>query len=89
MNLYYKANDITIKEYKDKYKEIELDKSKIDIVLSDALHLGKEIELNDKYRLYVLYYECDDSGYCNHGAYSYVAINETSNECIFALFDWQ
>lgn len=88
MNLYYKVDSDTVKMYKDKYKKIEIDKSKIDVDNINKLYLGNNIKIDDNYRLYFLYSYCDESGYCNHGEYSYVAINEKSNECIFVLSKW-
>lgn len=87
MNLYYKVNDTIVNEYKEKYEKIELNEYEIDIENLDKLYLD-EFKLDDNYRLYFLYSRCDDSGYCNHGAYSYVAINEISNEVIFAMYEW-
>lgn len=88
MNLYFKVTDATINEYKEKYEKIEIDKNEIDIENLDKLYLDENIEINNNYRQYLLYSNCDDSGYCNHGSYSFVAINEISNECIFALYEW-
>lgn len=89
MNLYFKVDDFTINNYKSKYEKLELDSNKINKeYISEDLHLDNEIKLNNNYKKYFLYFECDDSGYCNHGAYSFVAINDNNNECIFVLSEW-
>lgn len=84
MNLYYKANDKTINEYIDKYEKVKTDK----IANAEELYLDDDIKITSDYKKYFLYSYCDNSGYCNHGSYSMVAINDKTNECIFALEEW-
>ena len=45
-------------------------------------------ELPEEFVIYYLEQECDDSGYCNHGEYTIVAINDITNEIICENSDW-
>lgn len=42
----------------------------------------------DDFIIYLIEGECDDSGYCNHGNYLLVAINESTNEIIYESSSW-
>ncbi len=80
MNIYYKVNSSTMKNYKNKYGKIMLREEEISNDLYNTnnykLYL-KNIKINEDYNIYYLYDE--------NNKYSYVALNEKTNECIFVF----
>lgn len=95
MELYYKVDDKTLKEYKSKYGKSAIwigdSYSKNDFLdkydISYNLNL-ESVRISKDYTIYYLCTKCDNSGYCNHGGYSFAAINEDTNECIFKYQYW-
>lgn len=56
---------------------------------SDFLYTPYEYqELPKEFVIYYLEQRCDDSGYCNHGEYTIVAINDDTNEVICENSVW-
>lgn len=49
---------------------------------------GYKINNINDFDFYYLKNHCDDSGYCNHGNYFAIAINENTNEIIYITESW-
>lgn len=83
LNVYYKIDDNTIQDYINKYTKYAIRIEKINdgnIYKNKYKTYLKNIKINDSYIIYYLYDEYHE--------YSYVAINEAENECIFIYSYW-
>lgn len=97
VGLYFRTdNEELIQEYISKYEEkakytslnYEPDRE-TGYLPNDYIYTPYEYEkLPQEFVIYYLEQGCDDSGYCNHGEYTIVAINDATNEVIFKNEDW-
>lgn len=99
--LYYTDKKIDIKKFDKKYSkkaiwigyknEIENDdnlKEGIHTKLNDYDLSETPIEKSDDFKIYLRDYDCDYSGWCNHGVYLYCAINEKTKEVVYKASQW-
>lgn len=92
--LYFKTDNKSLKKYKEEYSIIA--KSVIDYnSIDNNYHYLKSMHIDDLFKeskenLKVYYLEgfCDNSGYCNHGEYKIVIIDEFSNSIMFMYEKW-
>ena len=95
-SLYMKCDKNIIKEYDKKYKKYKLEDNsvekqeikKFNISFLYYTPYNKNYDKVDDLTFYLLYRECDESGYCNHGRIKLIAIDENSNEIIFYYENW-
>lgn len=83
LNIYYKIDNSTIKEYVNRYSHEAV---RVEQITDDNIYKNiYKLYLNNvviDYN-YTIYYLIDD-----YDRYSYIAINENSNECIFVFNYW-
>lgn len=95
VGVYFKIdNEAVIKEYISKYEKIakytSLNYKPDNITGYEPYKLACSPyeELPEDFIIYYLEQRCDDSGYCNHGEYTIVAINDATNEIICENSNW-
>lgn len=93
--LYYVDKNMTIdkfdKVYKSKAEWIGHAKDyneKKGLLAGGFSNTPAEYKNDDDYVIYLVESRCDNSGYCNHGDFLFVAFNEKTNEVIFKSEDW-
>lgn len=88
-SLYYIDPDLDVETFKTTYSEKALKTSYVDNNKFGIFSHTPVEEKNKKYfYIYVIQDRCDDSGYCNHGEYLIVAINENTKEIIYKGAYW-
>lgn len=92
--LYFKTDHKTIKKYKEKYVDLAKWVKEYNSINNNYYYLKNEyIEdcFNKKIENLKIYYldgYCDNSGYCNHGAYEAIGIDDISDSIIFYYEKW-
>ena len=89
--LYYIDENINLDNFKEKATWIGTkdEYTEVNGLLSGAFsYTPIEYKNEDSFVIYLIEGNCDDSGYCNHGKYLFVAINENTNEIIYKLSFW-
>lgn len=94
-SLYLKCNKNIINEYENKYQKYKLEKNEINEneigVFKESFYFtpyGRDYDKINDFKIYLIYKECDDSIYCNHGIIKSIAINENTSEIIFYYSNW-
>lgn len=95
ISLYYIDEKFDIKNYDNLYREKAEwmgqynDYSEKYGLLNDLFNdnLINYID-KDNFSVYLFNSKCDDSGYCNHGIYSLLAINENTKEVLYEYQNW-
>jgi len=59
-----------------------------DLVLTSSIFSETPIKVSEDYKIYLYDYECDNSGWCNHGNYLYSAVNENTYEIVYKASQW-
>ena len=93
ISLYYVDNKLNVEYFNDKYTKkskwigIKEEYSKQNLNwFSNGTPIKYKEENN--FKIYLVDDECDDSGYCNHGQYLLVGINENTNEVLYQYKQW-
>ena len=89
--LYYIDENINLDNFKEKATWIGTkdEYTEVNGLLSGAFsYTPIEYKNEDSFVIYLIEGNCDDSKYCNHGKYLFVAINENTNEIIYKLSFW-
>lgn len=95
VSLYYVDNSINIETFKSTYQEKakwsgyrwQNNPQKISLVGAFS-NTPLEYQRGADFYLYLIEGKCDDSGYCNHGEYLFVAINENTKEIVYKGAYW-
>lgn len=91
--LYYIDNNIDKDLIYDKYSDISKwigyssDYEDNKELLTDVFY-NTPIENENDFKLFLIDGSCDNSGYCNHGNYLIVALNENTKEILYELKSW-
>lgn len=92
--LYYVDKKMNIDDFVSKFEEdaewigyLDDYNEKKGLFSSNAFDLVP-MEDKDNLKIYLMESECDSSGYCNHGYYLLMALNEKTKEVLFELSDW-
>lgn len=91
LSLYFKIDANTLKNYKDKYDSIAKWHEQIKNLANEYDYISSYFlnhSLSNEFLMYYIDGECDKSGYCNHGYYKGVGINEENQEIIFIYENW-
>lgn len=93
-SLYYVDKNLNVESFENKYKKDAIwvgykkdylqNKGLLNNIFSSHLSIDNE----DKFKIYLFDAKCDDSGYCNHGGFSLVALNENTNEVLYTSQKW-
>lgn len=94
--LYYKDTDKSIKDYVDKFTKkakwigtFDDNYNENDFTLYNLKTVFYRLKISKTgFTIYLFNTDCDDSGWCNHGEYKAVFINEKTNEIIFSFEEW-
>lgn len=91
--LYYVDKDLNIEEFDRKYKDkTEWIGYKDDYYQKEGLLVGSllynKLDNDKDFKIYLFDSYCDDSGYCNHGYYILVGVNENTKEVIYKTSNW-
>lgn len=93
--LYYVDENMTSNNFNDTFEEkaiwigYENDYTEKNGLLASAFYYTPiEYKNQNDFIIYLIDGSCDKSGYCNHGKYLFVAINENTNEIIYKLSLW-
>lgn len=93
--LYYIDKNINLDRFNDLFKDkaiwIGHEKDyteKRGLLTGIFSHTSIKYENKNDFIIYLIEGKCDDSGYCNHGNYLLVAINENTNEIIYESRSW-
>lgn len=93
--LYYIDNNLNIqtfdKKFTNKAKWIGLKKDyqkEVGLLDSFISNTPVKIENKDDFKIYLIDSNCDNSGYCNHGNFLLVAVNENTKEVVFTNQQW-
>lgn len=93
--LYYVDSNLNIEDFDNKfsekaewvgYKNHYTEKSGLLAGISSATPIEYQDEKN--FKIYLIEGSCDDSGYCNHGKFLLVAVNEKTKEVLYKSEDW-
>ena len=94
-SLYYMDKNMTLDKFDERYKELaiwighkEEYTEKEDLLASAFSFTPAEYINEEDYVIYLIKGKCDNSGYCNHGEFSFVAYNDETNEVIFRAAKW-
>ncbi len=74
--------------YKNEVKNDNSLKEGVHVKLGDYDLSETPIEKSDDFKIYLRDYDCDHSGWCNHGFYLYCAINEKTKEVVYKFSQW-
>lgn len=95
ITLYYIDNNLNIKIFDKKYTTksiwigLKKDYPKKDGLLTSFLsNTPVKLENKENFKIYLIDSNCDKSGYCNHGKFLLVAINEETKEVIYTSQQW-
>lgn len=93
--LYYVDKNINLERFDKKYRKISLwtgkkeEYTEIKGLFSGAFSkTPAEYKNENDFYIYLIDAECDDSGYCNHGRFLFVAVNEKTKEVIYKAEQW-
>lgn len=95
ISLYYIDKNMTINKFDKEYKiKAEWIGHKEEYTEKKGLFTGAfsntpaEYKNEDDYIIYLVESRCDNSGYCNHGDFLFVAFNDKTNEIIYKSEQW-
>lgn len=93
-SLYYVDKNLNVESFENKYKKDAIwvgykedylqNKGLLDDIFSSYLSIDNE----EEFKIYLFDAKCDDSGYCNHGEFSLVAINQDTKEILYTSQKW-
>ena len=94
-SLYYIDKNLTREEFDKRYREKAIwigckseYAEKSELLASAFSFTPVDYNAEDNYIIYLVDRNCDDSGYCNHGNFLFVAYNEETHEVIFRAEFW-
>lgn len=94
-SLYYIDKNLTKEEFDKRYREKAIwigckseYAEKSGLLASAFSFTPVDYNDEDNYIIYLVDRNCDDSGYCNHGKFLFVAYNEETHEVIFRAEFW-
>lgn len=94
-SLYYMDKNMTLDKFDERYKELAIwighkeEYTEKEDLLDSAFSFTPAKYINEEdYVIYLIKGKCDNSGYCNHGEFSFVAYNDETNEVIFRAAKW-
>lgn len=94
-SLYYMDKDMTLDKFDKQYKKLAVwighkeEYTEKEGLLTSAFSFTPVKYINEEaYIIYLIKGKCDNSGYCNHGEFSFVAYNDETNEVIFRAASW-
>lgn len=95
ISLYYKDESLSTEGVDKKFGETAVRVGNFKELSNDSLFetlsfkdIPVEEKERDNFKIYMMDSKCDDSSYCNHGEYLFVAFNETSHEIIYKYCHW-
>lgn len=94
-SLYYVDSNFDIKYYDNKYLEsakwVGYKNEYMDnkgLFGRIATYMPIEYSEEDEFKIYLMDEDCDDSGYCNHGKFLLVAVNEDEGQVLYTFQRW-
>lgn len=93
--MYYVDDQLDTKYFDDKYEQIaewvghkEEYEEKPGLLSGVFSMTPAEYKRENDFKIYLIRGECDDSGYCNHGRFLVVAVNENTKEVLYQCESW-